>query len=117
MSDSYDSRDCSRPGSSVHWIFQARILEWVAISFSTIAVDICQNSHMHLLVCQLYFNETVKNVNQFHLFGLIVISFLFYHPFEIFSGTPSLTLNYSLQHLKEMGMQHHEIKFQKHILK
>ena len=25
--------DCSLPGSSVHGIFQARILEWVAISF------------------------------------------------------------------------------------
>ena len=27
-------RDCSPPGSSVHRIFQARILQWVAISFS-----------------------------------------------------------------------------------
>ena len=26
--------DCSLPGSSVHWILQARILEWVAISLS-----------------------------------------------------------------------------------
>ena len=26
--------DCSLPGSSVHGIFQVRILEWVAISFS-----------------------------------------------------------------------------------
>ena len=26
--------NCSLPGSSVHGIFQARILEWVAISFS-----------------------------------------------------------------------------------
>ena len=26
--------DCSPPDSSVHEIFQARILEWVAISFS-----------------------------------------------------------------------------------
>ena len=26
--------DCSLPGSSAHGIFQARILEWVAISFS-----------------------------------------------------------------------------------
>ena len=26
--------DCSPPGSSVHGIFQARIVEWVAISFS-----------------------------------------------------------------------------------
>ena len=25
---------CSPPGSSIHGIFQARILEWVAISFS-----------------------------------------------------------------------------------
>ena len=29
-----DPMDCSPPGSSVHRIFQARILEWVAISFS-----------------------------------------------------------------------------------
>ena len=30
-----DPMDCSPPGSSVHGILQARILEWVAISFST----------------------------------------------------------------------------------
>ena len=30
----YDPMDCSPPGSSVHRILQARILEWVAISFS-----------------------------------------------------------------------------------
>ena len=30
----YGSMDCSLPGSSVHGILQARILEWVAISFS-----------------------------------------------------------------------------------
>ena len=29
-----DPMDCSIPGSSVHGIFQARVLEWVAISFS-----------------------------------------------------------------------------------
>ena len=29
-----DPVDCSLPGSPVHGIFQARILEWVAISFS-----------------------------------------------------------------------------------
>ena len=29
-----DTVDCSPPGSSVHGILQARILEWVAISFS-----------------------------------------------------------------------------------
>ena len=30
-----DPMDCSLPGSSIHGIFQARVLEWVAIAFST----------------------------------------------------------------------------------
>ena len=30
-----DPMDCSLPGSSVHRIFQAKMLEWVAISFSS----------------------------------------------------------------------------------
>ena len=29
-----DLMDCSPPGSSVHGIFQARVLEWGAIAFS-----------------------------------------------------------------------------------
>ena len=33
VSDSFDPMDCSPPGSSVHRILQARILEWVAFSF------------------------------------------------------------------------------------
>ena len=31
-----DTRDCSPQGSSVRGIFQARILDWVAISLSSI---------------------------------------------------------------------------------
>ena len=31
-----DPMDCSLPGSSVHGIFQARVLEWGAIAFSGI---------------------------------------------------------------------------------
>ena len=34
MSDSSDPMDYSLPGSSIHGIFQARVLEWVAIAFS-----------------------------------------------------------------------------------
>ena len=30
----HDPMDCSLPGSSVHGIFQARVLEWGAIAFS-----------------------------------------------------------------------------------
>ena len=29
-----DPMDCSPPGSSIHGIFQARVLEWGAIAFS-----------------------------------------------------------------------------------
>ena len=29
-----DPMDCSLPGSSIHGIFQARVLEWDAIAFS-----------------------------------------------------------------------------------
>ena len=36
-----DPMDCSLPGSSVHGISQARVLEWVAIAFSEyIHIDI-----------------------------------------------------------------------------
>ena len=31
-----DPMDCSPPGSSIHGIFQARVLEWGAIAFSKI---------------------------------------------------------------------------------
>ena len=40
-----DTMDCSLPGSSIHGIFQARILEWVAISFSS---D-CHSSDVYMI--------------------------------------------------------------------
>ena len=40
----YDPMDCSLPGSSVYGILQARIMEWVAISFS-IGEDRRSNLH------------------------------------------------------------------------
>ena len=38
-----DPMDCSLPGSSIHGIFQARVLEWVAIAFSKIIMDLGSN--------------------------------------------------------------------------
>ena len=34
-----DPMDCSLPGSSIHGIFQARVLEWGAIAFSMTNLD------------------------------------------------------------------------------
>ena len=46
-----DSMDCSPPGSSVHGIFQARILEWIAISFSRESYQ-TQELNLGLLHCR-----------------------------------------------------------------
>ena len=48
-----DPKDCSRPGSSVYGILQARILEWVAILFSRGSswsrpqTCVCTHTHTH----------------------------------------------------------------------
>ena len=34
-----DPMDCSPPGSAVHGIFQARLLEWGAIAFSELSTN------------------------------------------------------------------------------
>ena len=38
-----DPMDCSPPGSSIHGIFQARVLEWGAIAFSV------QTGYSHII--------------------------------------------------------------------
>ena len=43
-----DPMDCSLPGSSVHGIFQARVLEWGAIAFSEEVLMININE---ILIC------------------------------------------------------------------
>ena len=45
--------DCSLPGSSVHGIFQARVLEWGAIAFSDMTV---------LVLPELISNSTIITV-------------------------------------------------------
>ena len=38
--------DCSLPGSSVHGIFQAKVLEWGAIAFSDQCKEVEENKRM-----------------------------------------------------------------------
>jgi len=45
-----DPMDCSLPGSSVHGIFQARILEWVSIAFSQ---DVTELLQFHDKICRV----------------------------------------------------------------
>ena len=46
-----DPMDCSPPGSSVHGIFQARILEWVAVSFSGVSSQPKDQTHISCIYC------------------------------------------------------------------
>ena len=47
-----DPMDCSLPGSSVHGIFPARVLEWVAIAFSVLNLKPNLKSAVSSLVAQ-----------------------------------------------------------------
>ena len=52
--------DCSPPGSSVHGISQARILEWAGIPFSR-GIFLTQGSNPHLLHCrQILYHLSTK---------------------------------------------------------
>ena len=50
--------DCSPPGSSVHGISQARILEWVAISFSRVYSRPRDQTHISSLAGGFFTTET-----------------------------------------------------------
>ena len=44
--------DCSPPGSSIHGILQARVLEWVAIAFSTYTIEGgLKKQYISILLC------------------------------------------------------------------
>ena len=51
-----DPMDCSLPGSSVHGIFQARVLEWAAIAFSAV-------NHREWLFLFFHFHNNFFNLN------------------------------------------------------
>ena len=44
-----DPMECSLPGSSIHGIFQARVLEWAAIAFSETGMVDEQKAELGLL--------------------------------------------------------------------
>ena len=64
-----DPMDCSTPGSSVHGIFQARVLEWGAIAFS-----IWKEQYIHIL-----FGILLKDFTLFHFsFLFFKVNFFFF---------------------------------------
>ena len=56
-----DPKDCSPPSSSVHGILQARILEWVTISFSRGSSQPRDWTWLSLIAGRLFINWDSKN--------------------------------------------------------
>src|SRR5574341_927196 len=50
MSNSLRPHDCNLPGSSVHGVFQARVLEWVAISFSEDLLELTPKKNVLFII-------------------------------------------------------------------
>ena len=105
-----DPMDCSLPGSSVHGIFQTRVLEWGAIAFSTQSIELSlfiknwnesdpnqfcfSKKKYYSWICQVNFQSITFILGQFY------IKFLF-----TFINIYSLTQNI-LKHLKKSTYEH-----------
>ena len=65
--------DCSPPGSSVHGIFQARVLEWGAIAFSIIGYIICK---YFLLTCRLSYHFVTTQIYYLTILEALQLQFI-----------------------------------------
>ena len=81
-----DSMDCSPPGSSVHGILQARILVWVAISFSRGSSQTRDWTQVSHIAGRFFTLWATREAPSFHLNTLI----LFYSWLQKICGTRSL---------------------------
>ena len=54
-----DPMDCGPPGSSIHGIFQARVLEWGAIAFSDEWYKISLLQNLEIIIHQEHHNSLI----------------------------------------------------------
>ena len=60
----HDPMDCSPPGSSIHGVFPARVVEWGVIAFSGIYIYM-YNSVLYIYICIKYvWKEVWKKIQQ-----------------------------------------------------
>ena len=62
-----DPMDRSLPGSSVHGIFQARVLEWGAIAFPVKGLSVC----MHAQSCMTLYDPMDCRLPDFSVYGIL----------------------------------------------
>ena len=73
--------DCSLPGFSVHGIFQARVLEWVAIAFSIVSMHaLTFNLFRHILTQPVFVFSHHKSSFSKGSFSTVKVSLHFHSP-------------------------------------
>ena len=67
-----DPMDCSLPGSSIHGIFQARVLEWGAIAFSNVSAKAIQFLEVNIegKIHDVGLDNDFLDIKQKHQIGL-----------------------------------------------
>ena len=97
-----DPMDCSLPGSSIRGIFQARVLEWVAIDFSTtllrLLIPACDSSILafHMMYSAYKLNKQVM------IYSLDVLLFLFGTSLLFHVHRPARTVGHSDRALRSV---------------
>ena len=72
VSDSCDTVDCSPPGSSIHEISQARILEWIAISFSRDFSWPRDQTHVSCIAGRFFIDWAMKEAQYINVLCLVI---------------------------------------------
>ena len=99
-----DPMDCSLPGSSVHGIFQARVLEWGAIAFSACVLCIISNHRLVLVLRFMqgqasWYTPDTPAVSDFHFFEIIGLRSCWYAANARLSRCPSYSISFAVLHL------------------
>ena len=92
VSNSRDPMDCSLPGSSVHGIFLAKVLEWGAIAFSILLQGVLQILHV---VVGIFWRLNWWTPFSPHCLPLVIRSHIysFFHLFVICVFTQQTLMN------------------------
>ena len=72
VSDTLLPLDCSLPGSSVHGVFRARILEWVAIPFSRGFFQPRSWTQVSRIACRFFTVWDTRNICTYMMFSLSI---------------------------------------------